>query len=741
MIVNNQLKDILSDPNKNIENMSKKELILLKNEIIGNPNNYGLIEKSFEKTSTIHNLKLSDVRNPAWFYNNTKFESNIWMIKLNKLIITINFNKIKIDNNILLTERPNILNTFKYWLCIQSHPIYNEGLLLKTQTISINLKNIIYFINSILVNSNILELSKYGLNRINEDYIVDYLVNISNNGKINASINYNIFVTDFLKEKIKEIDINDVIKFEEEYPFFINNNNNDELDLTLEELRKSKYWIYCNEGYSTYNPNKVKKNFFIKSLEDRIIVFNQQPFTLNQLNLIEDTAKTEYLCLPYTTSDEEHFSYQELQSQIKNLKKILFVHSQNDCAQINISNFNTIGVKRINKITPLKDLGRFATLPADVTFKAIRDSFEFIHKHLDILLDTIIKYSLFIKNKEGNFDDFYNSSKFPSTLKKIGIKELKIPKDENYFINLRNNHGFIDFYNILLASILVALGAITARRNSEIIDLHPLDCLLPQNFDPLITEFKEFEVIFDNRKSGVGGINFHHEKMSRPIPSIIAKIIYKLKNFNEIILENNFSTLSDINLINNYSYSRNTWKKLSPGNYSNLLNLFCDYFQTKKIEYSQNEYRRYYIRQHQLRRFFAMIFFWSKSFDGLDTLRHFLGHTDIEHLYHYITEPLTGSVLNGVKSHTITEAYLGVSGPIVKNIEDLRTVLLNHFNVNDLEITSMKNFNFTNKLSSKIHYLIDEHIIDLQPRFFTTKDKNNNIIQEFELILIVKDEI
>ncbi len=43
------------------------------------------------------------------------------------------------------------------------------------------------------------------------------------------------------------------------------------------------------------------------------------------------------------------------------------------------------------------------------------------------------------------------------------------------------NHGFIDFYNILLGSILVALGAITARRISEIIDLQSLDCLLPQN--------------------------------------------------------------------------------------------------------------------------------------------------------------------------------------------------------------------------------------------------------------------
>ena len=38
MIVNNKLKDILSDPNKNIETMSKKELTLLKNEIIRNPN-------------------------------------------------------------------------------------------------------------------------------------------------------------------------------------------------------------------------------------------------------------------------------------------------------------------------------------------------------------------------------------------------------------------------------------------------------------------------------------------------------------------------------------------------------------------------------------------------------------------------------------------------------------------------------------------------------------------------------
>ncbi len=171
------------------------------------------------------------------------------MIKINKKITTINFNKIKIDNNIKLTERPKILNTFKYWLCIQSHPIYNNGFLLKNQTISTNLSNIIHFINSILINSKYLKLSKYNLEKVNEDYTVDYLVNIANYGKINASINYYNLVAEFLREKIKEINLNDILEFEKEFPFVNNHNHNDELDLTLEELRKSKYWLYFNKGY------------------------------------------------------------------------------------------------------------------------------------------------------------------------------------------------------------------------------------------------------------------------------------------------------------------------------------------------------------------------------------------------------------------------------------------------------------------------------------------------------------
>lgn len=105
---------------------------------------------------------------------------------------------------------------------------------------------------------------------------------------------------------------------------------------------------------------------------------------------------------------------------------------------------------------------------------------------------------------------------------------------------------------------------------------------------------------------------------------------------------------------------------------------------------------------------------------------------------------MTGAVLNGVKAHTLTEAYLGNSAPSIKNIESLRDVLLKHFNVSDLEILSsdkIAHFEKSTNISNKINYLIDENIIDLQPHFFSVLDEKNEKIQQFELILIVEDII
>lgn len=741
----NYLEQIFSDKNKNIENMSDIDLTLLYEKLINNPNDYKLLEKILDKTEICNQLKLTNIRNPPWFTNGTIFKSNIWEIKINKKTYKINFSQIIIDNDIYLTQIPQLLNTFKYWICIQGHPIYSNGLLLKPESIAINIKRIIHFINSILINSSKLKITTMHLKNINENIIIDYLIDIATTGQYNACLNYSENISNFLINKIKSINMNDVEIFENSYPLLPENQLEDELSLNIDEIRKSRYWLFNNEGYSKNSSGRHKRNIFLQAYQNKIIQFNQLPLTFPQLNLYTNEPNNEFLALPCRTNEELNFSYQDLQAHIKLLKTICFIHSQVDCAQININNFNEINIRRINKKISLRENGRFVTLPASVVFKSIKDSIEFIHQYIDIVLDTILKYAIFNKNnKDSFFEEFFNSDEFPEILKNLGIKQLEIIKDNNYFTNLRKNLGLFDFYNVLLGAILIAIGATTARRNSEILELDPLNCLLPNNIDPSLKTTYEFELIFDNRKSGIGGVNYHREKMARPINSFIANIIYKIQIFNKKITEESLADIKNIFLINIYSPTSNSWKKLSGSNYSYLLNLFCDYFETKVLEVSKDDFRRYYIRQHQLRRFFAMMFFWSKSFDGLDTLRYFLGHTDIEHLYHYITEPLTGSVLNGVKAHTLTEAYLGNSAPLIKNIESLRGVLLTHFNVNDLEILNSNtiiNFDKPNSISNKINYLLDEHIIDLKPHFFTVLNEKNEKIQQFELILIVEDII
>lgn len=39
-----------------------------------------------------------------------------------------------------------------------------------------------------------------------------------------------------------------------------------------------------------------------------------------------------------------------------------------------------------------------------------------------------------------------------------------------------------------------------------------------------------------------------------------------------------------------------------------------------------------------------MCFFWGSGFGSLDTLRWFLGHTNVEYVYHYITESTSGDI-------------------------------------------------------------------------------------------------
>jgi hypothetical protein len=212
----------------------------------------------------------------------------------------------------------------------------------------------------------------------------------------------------------------------------------------------------------------------------------------------------------------------------------------------------------------------------------------------------------------------------------------------------------------------------------------------------------------------------------------------------------------NLSLFNSLNGKDHTVSKISLRTYGKHLDLVCDYFETPLVKFENGELRRYYVRQHQLRRFFAMVFFWSDGFDGLDTLRWMLGHTDIEHLYRYVTETEKGSVLNGIKASYLVDSMKNKVK--LENIDTLRKVIAKRYctkpayielssisqAIEDYDdddyatIPNIDDLRQKEKIEQQVLELLEDSTISLEPDFFTVQVKGKDV-QDFHLVLKVTE--
>lgn len=151
------------------------------------------------------------------------------------------------------------------------------------------------------------------------------------------------------------------------------------------------------------------------------------------------------------------------------------------------------------------------------------------------------------------------------------------------------------------------------------------------------------------------------------------------------------------------------------------LDFLCDYIETPL----DGGGRRYYIRQHQLRRFFVMLFFWGGAFGGVDTLRWFLGHTDAEHLWHYITESVPGAILRNVKAHFAV-------GEVLKDApeaEDLAKLLERHYGTRDFSVLDVE------ELDQYVEELMIDGALSVEPEFVRLDDGRS-----YRILIVVRRE-
>lgn len=739
-----------------------------------------------------------DDRQPYWLKSN--FDDPTWVINFGGKDKVIKWDSIILDDDLNLTslKHQKLLNAFKYWITAIDIPHENGGQLIKSGTAQRKCSNIIILINAILLHSKELNLARFHLQNTTKNFWLNVFVNFANKGNVVEGLYEATQQTKLLIEKnIKDIQQSEVDAFVKMFPYLKTTLSNEDkwLNLTQSDRQRACFWLY-QEGYY-YAKNQLDPQGYGQVLTDllfegRMLVEGTRFKLFPELSLREPLRASEFKAVE-NQDISEGMNIASIQSYLDSLRLIYTNLNRTDASQPAIFS-SPLSVRIIQDEITLKKGGRTRTLPPCFAFNLMRQCYEFTKENQDLILKSTLDVlkegaaksvrpnsnHLRPRSREKEYiheihKDMPASERgywlesegvccVDSSLLDKGIKQVSIIKNgaPNQFQRVRNNESLFDLYSVLQGAVQVLTGAIMARRQDEMISLKSHGNLIP-NIDPHLEENKgkEYSLNFKVKKSGVGGKKSTNATINRPIPTSIAKFVWQLEQFNLKISKAGLNKEA-LSLFNNLNSSHCKLSKSNVGSFNTHLDTVCDYFETDLVRYDNGEYRRNYVRQHQLRRFFAMCFFWSKGFDGMDSLRWMLGHTDMEHLYRYISESESGAVLNGAKASVILRGVIDKKSELAKleNIDKVESAIAKRLGlaehgsislstvseaVEDYDDESYKTVPHISQIKAEqaieneIIQLLEDDIVTLEPEFFTIKNEDGEDVRTFTLALKAKD--
>ncbi|MDO8336368.1 MAG: hypothetical protein Q7T74_06330 [Candidatus Saccharibacteria bacterium] len=281
-------------------------------------------------------------------------------------------------------------------------------------------------------------------------------------------------------------------------------------------------------------------------------------------------------------------------------------------------------------------------IPIDVGLKYLNLALKWVALYGDALIDyllLIMEKFIFLKDKSkspGRFNISANGvarkvfaeTPLPAVLRDAGfsfssyLNQVNTAKD---FSRLREKPCLDEALRILIGAATITIGLLKPSRDLEIVNL-PRNCLSrsPQGLYWLDSPLgKRTRVEWRARTGG------------KPIPFITAKAIrqfYKLNRGLTRIFKEKDSYKRGLLFYLPNPRKLGSSIKLCSGTLNRHLDLFCDYAGLPPDEYG----RRWYIRIHEMRKWFLLLLFWSGRYDVLDAARWVAGHTDVKHLYDYI---------------------------------------------------------------------------------------------------------
>jgi len=606
------------------------------------------------------------------------FEKNIWWIQ------TTQKNPISIDwsvllwNDTLLTDAANdvLLRSLKHLLIMAVEGMTGEFSTLSADSKNHRLKCALRAIDYLLINAQSLRIVEFGLGALDGDDLKAILNKIASSSNAEDTIyNWQSRCRTFFNQQLELLTEDEAAEIHTKYPTMqaVGEDQMDEdtLDFPITAIPKLRaaLWkaglYYRNNEYGlSVNTKKLSNELYADTLRGK----DTQKSTFCALSFFpnEPIHKREYPGKLVTTGKADR-----LQDTLYFYYRYFFVCT---AALETLSLPSPGGVELIKRyIPPVAEAGRFRSVPSETLLALFRKSIEFHIKHGRKVLDGFVKVATYSKShgvpmhqiSEGLVRSIIGRELVDFGIKKLGLSCVNSPKifesrkgnRDTYYKQLRDNHGLLELVHVYIGCVQITVGMIMARRMDELVTLKAEKCL------DRTASWLIFEVAKSTRKAlGM------RQRESRPIDAIAAEMIVELRRFQtELKTVGVISELSDL-FATPFLMGHTGLNKASRHQYNKCLDFACDYFETTVTP----EGKRYYVRQHQLRRFFAIMFFYTNTFGDLDTLRWMLGHRDVEHVWRYLQECLSPGEIRGAGVRFLAEA---AKKERLENYQSLRELL------------------------------------------------------------------
>ncbi|MHA7685096.1 hypothetical protein [Cupriavidus sp. PET2-C1] len=637
-------------------------------------------------------------------WRDNDFEEDVWYCTFGTSRMVIDF-RVVLDNGGLLTSPPNraVLGHIKRFLCLQSHAVLTGGRTATPKTVRRRIALTLQVLDYFLLRAERFELSRRGLEFVSADDVTMLVETLTSKQRIKESIyEPDVQIYRFLATVTASPE--QIRKTVKDHPeLFAISLKPEGTTLPKRQLFIARTWLLRNGFYHGQRRMSDFSYRVIRSrLLDRVIghkVLSSMKFDRLTLEDIDASPvqrfHRELKAVPVANADEDQRASAEFVAEYVAVVKSMRVARQNGIQLLSYEALAALDESELLHQQRTKTKARFTTLPFEVANTLLGNAIKFYLEYGNEL----VKY--YIAQAETHDDVRTLPLDVPPKLQALGITAWRtsVSTPREFFTELRRGENLLNMLEVLYGSILVIVNTLMARRSSELEGLTK---------ESIVRSPAGYFLAFD---LGKANILEHRRRVLRPLPDIAAEALELLGMLTSKVGELGYQNSPYL-----FAAPYSAWHQNAPfygtvePDFDRFLNRFCDYFQVA----TDDKGRRHYVRVHQLRRNFGMLFIWHGSFGGIEVLRYFFGHTKPSHTWRYLTELLKGKALRGMKA-TVAKDGIRADHTATQALADLICVRYG-VTLNDLHILPERD------VVAYVEELLESGEAEVEPEFIEGPD-------------------